>query len=245
MFFNFNKGTTNMKEIYTKAALRKCSKPRALNMLEVLYQNMSEEDKKNNSEMIADLMSFFTPKPTGKKPKTPLEWVNLAVSTEATRYYLCASYSDGKYLVATDGHRLHRMETKLPEGYYDKLGNAIELDGNFPQYERLFFDVDRRIKVTLDIEKAGLEHHGKKWHYVFDVNNVEVGFNKKYVDEALNGKTSVVGHIDVDIDFKAKKDEPLKDVEARRISEIEWSPFQSEDKSFMLMPIRLHAVRNT
>ena len=139
---------------------------------------------------------------------------------------------------------MHRIENNLPQGYYDKLGNAIALDSNFPDYQRLFFDTEGKIKVTLDIEKAGLEHHGKKWYYVFDIEGAEIGFDKKYVDEALNGKTSVVGHIDVDIDFKAKEDEPLKDVEARRINEIEHSPFQSEDKSFMLMPCRLHAVRN-
>lgn len=216
----------NMKEIYTKAALRKCSKPKALDKLEILYQNMSEDDKAKYSDDIADLFSFFTPKPTGKKPKTPIEWVNLAVSTEATRYYLCASYSDGKWLVGTDGHRLHRMETELPKGYYDKLGNAIDLDGTFPQYERVFFDVEGKMKVTLDIEKAKLDKLHKKWIYVFDIDGCQIKFNKKYVDEALNGKTSAEGHVDVGIDFKEKS------------YVMQSSPFQSEDKTFMIMPNR-------
>lgn len=226
-----------MKEIYTKAALRKCSKPKALDKLKDIYISLSDEDKRINLDAFADLFSFFTPKPAGKKEKTPLEWVNLAVSTEATRYYLCASYSDGEWLVATDGHRLHRIKTDLPEGYYDKLGNAIDLDGTFSEYTRLFFETKDKLEVILDVEKAELEHHGKKWYYVFNVKGQEWGVNKKYFDDALNGKKVLKGHFDINI--KPKKDDKVVD-----LASIYFMPFQSEDKTLMLMPVKLHNVRN-
>lgn len=222
-----------MKELYTEAALRKCSKPKALTKLEKIYQGLHESDKENYFDDFADLMSFFTPTPTSKKVKTPLEWVNLAVSKEATRYYLAASYSDGEYLVATDGARLHRVKTDLPKGYYDKMGNAIDLDGNFPEYTKLFFDTKGKLEVTLGINKAELEKSGKNWVCVFNIEGYEYGINKKYLEDALNGKESLHGHLDI---------KPTDNLTLKRF--ISKFPFQSEDKSIILMPVKLQTARS-
>jgi len=162
----------------------------------------------------------------------------LAVSKEANRYYLCASYYDGEYLVGTNGHRMHRIEYAAPKGYYDSLGNAIDLDGTFPKYTRLFFDTEDKLKVILDIDKAELEKIGKKWFYVFNVEGVEYGINKKYFDDAANGKKALKGHFDISAT-------PSEDEDIRvREQAIEFSPFQSEDKSIMLMPVKLKSSRD-
>lgn len=223
-----------MKEIYTLAAQTKCGKTQAMQVLERFYENMSEEQQCLNKHDIAKLFSFFTPKATSKKAKSPIDWVNLAVSDDATRHYLVATYSDGEFLVATDGHRLHRIETDLLVGYYDKLGNAIDLDGTFPDYKRLIFDATGKVEVTLDIEKAKLDKQGKSWVYVFDVMGTPYVFKKKYVDDALNGKEVLKGHIDVNIESKDNKEIEQYILNA----EVIYHAFQSEDKSIMLMPFR-------
>jgi len=227
-----------MKELYTQAATIKCRKPKALELLKDMYQKMNDAEKEKYLDTIANLMSFFTPKPTGKVKK-PMDWVNLAISKEQSRYYLCYAYSDGEWLVATDGHRLHRIKTSLSKGYHDTAGNAIDIDGTFPDYKKLFFDIKDKIEVTLDVDNANTEHYNKKWFYVFEVEGVEWAVNKKYLDEALNGNKILKGHFDVDVNLQKQVQESQDQFEARKKTNIVRSVFQSEDKTILLTPFKL------
>lgn len=62
-----------------------------------------------------------------------LDFVNLAVSKDDTRYNLCSAYRDTNKLVGTDGHRLHWVNS-LPDATPSFVDGRNE---QFPDYSRV------------------------------------------------------------------------------------------------------------
>lgn len=129
-----NKGVNKMTTIQTLAAnAGKLSKSKVQQLLADLYAKSDDELLQNK---LAGAYAHFMPA-LPKKAKTSFEWVCKARSKRAARYYINNAYSDGEYLVATDGHRLHYIPTELEEGYYDQNGDKIEVDATFPIWRRI------------------------------------------------------------------------------------------------------------
>ena len=73
------------------------------------------------------LYKHFLPRPQAK-PKTPEQWVQLAVATKKDpREYLHYAWSDGARFMASNGHRLHLVPTNLPPGFYDQALQRIDI----------------------------------------------------------------------------------------------------------------------
>lgn len=152
-----------------------------------LYDTASDDIKKD----LAAIYKYFTPS-MPKVTKCPLMWVYKAVSKEAAREYLNHSYSDGTHLIATDGYRLHYIKTDLEKGFYDSKGVQIDFEGNFPDFERIVPEAKHSQEVDFSKLELKTSERGKKIiQYVLPLNGKEHLFDKKIVDEALNGQTKV------------------------------------------------------
>jgi hypothetical protein len=98
---------------------------------------------------LATLYGYFIPA-LPAKPKTAAQWVQKAVPSKDVRYYLNnANVLAGK-LRGTDGHRLHIAPTDLVDGYYDKAGNLVEVDGRYPDIDRVIPNGPNRIEVKFN-----------------------------------------------------------------------------------------------
>lgn len=88
---------------------------------------------KDDRPVIAD---FRTPVGSTMIPASmfdDLRWVMKAQSVDETRYYLNGLYFEKKYIVATDGHRMHNIEhetsmTKVAGGILPRTGAKIIMD---------------------------------------------------------------------------------------------------------------------
>lgn len=168
-----------MNNIQTHAYLSdKPNKARARQLLEQLYNQAPDG-------AYAELYKYFEVKPS-KKPKSLEEWVNLARSSEAVKPQLHHTHYDGEYLTATDGHRLHRIKTKLPQvGYYHADGSYMYIEWKFPETQRVFptptycFDFDMTLHCKIE----------DKNHYRLDVFNNVWFFKRNYLDQ-LMGETT-------------------------------------------------------
>ena len=150
-----------------------------------LMDAMNDNRSMTEAEM-AQLYAYFMPK-TPAKPKTPEAWVALAMAKNDVREYLQFLYSDGKRLMATDGHRLHIVPTELPEGYYDKQLNKLEnIEYRYPEVDRV---IPENYSMTLDPKELKAIHYGTEdgkaprvaWAFG------ELAINKPYLDQALLG----------------------------------------------------------
>ena len=146
--------------------------------------------------LFAGLYAYFMPN-TPKKPKTSEQWVNLAMAVNDVRYYLNQAYvaENGDY-VCTDGHRCHILSgVDKSSGFYDKALNKVELDGKFPDYERIIPDVTKgsyKVFTLAELNLSVIDNGmGKKkdQRYIISVNDRMICINKKYWDEAVVGFT--------------------------------------------------------
>lgn len=155
---------------------RKITKAQAQSIIENLYNGVAADPKD-----LAALYKYFMP--AIPKKANPVAWVAKARSKEQSRYYITQSYCDGTYLVATDGHRLHCTLCDKPAGYYDHDGNVIDMEGTFPKWENIMPKVKH--SFAFDTAKALLgDYKGKA---TYELPDLGVAFNKRYVDDALNG----------------------------------------------------------
>ena len=131
----------------------------------------------------AQLYAFFMPKVN--PAKSNIAWVaGAAAQHDIGRPYLEYLYSDGTWLMATDGPRLHRIPTDLSAGYYDKSGTAISRDDKYPDVERLIPVRKERIPVT--VEDLSVVVITERMHaYRLPSGTL---LNKAYLDAALNGR---------------------------------------------------------
>ncbi|VAW77772.1 hypothetical protein MNBD_GAMMA12-3921 [hydrothermal vent metagenome] len=136
---------------------------------------------------LANLYSFFLPAKT-KKPKTSQAWIANAIADCDVRHYLNFAHVKDKELAATDGHRLHAMPTDLPDGYYDSAMNPVDVDGKYPDTERVLVQ-DRSKPILLDLSKTEIVHNAYKGKpddvYLFNVGDKQLAFRTKHINEAV------------------------------------------------------------
>ncbi len=136
----------NINEVATLAhTIKKPTKIIAFDIINRLSANMGDL----LPDDMAKLYAFFLPPVS--KPKTPDQWVSLAMGKKDVRYYLNYLYSDGARLTATDGHRLHFIRSELPEGYYDTAMNKCLVDTKYPDISCFLKEHD--YENPLDITK--------------------------------------------------------------------------------------------
>lgn len=185
---------TTMQDPITKAATRATAmkKPNKKEAHEIVRELISKGALTGHEA--AALYAYFMPS-VPARPKTPEQWVARAVAVNDVRAYLKYLYSDGKRLIASDGHRLHLCPTELPEGYYDT--NLQPLDsknmGKYPDVDRVTPKDGETHTVTA--EQLQVEEFGKPVTYVYRLPH-GVMVNKKYWDDAashLETTTYLVG----------------------------------------------------
>ena len=89
--------------------------------------------------MLTTLYAFHDSERPGSKAATDVfAWVYQAAGKDDTRLSIYAPYVDGGVLVATDGRRVHWVETTdYPEGYLDKRGRSLSVDWNYPAWRQV------------------------------------------------------------------------------------------------------------
>lgn len=190
---------------------KKPSKQDAAAIIEDLYntdiQNLDPEGYKLT---LARLYKHFIPA-LPKKPKTPFQWVSKAKSKEETRYYITEMYVRNNVLYATDGDRMHYINVDgYKDGYYtlNTKGDdivPIELDGNFPQVEKII--PEKKNHDTFKLDDLVIDNGFEQLAYKIDIFGTSCYVNKKYMDDILSitDKTQI---IDV-YTFNPKKETPL------------------------------------
>lgn len=141
-----------------------------------ILRDLMEQDTERGAEYWAPAYRYLlvSMKPaTGKAGKNDAAWVHLAVGVKDIRYYLNWDYSDGKRLMATDGHRLH-IATGItrPAGWYDKGGQMLTLADEegweYPDVDRIIprlSDCAAYAAVLSELESGeipGISRKGKK-----------------------------------------------------------------------------------
>lgn len=154
---------------------------------------------------LATLYGYFVPA-LPAKPKTAAQWVQKAVPTKDVRYYLNnANVLAGK-LRGTDGHRLHIAPTDLVDGYYDKAGNLVEVDGKYPDIDRVIPNGPNRIEVKFnsitDFNTGVHKYNGQTTETLMlrdvitnddgDTTQTACEVNKKYFQDAIANPSPVV-----------------------------------------------------
>jgi DNA polymerase III sliding clamp (beta) subunit (PCNA family) len=147
--------------------------------------------------ILVSMYNHFQPS-TPAKPKTPEQWLAKAMADKNdVRYYLQYICADGSNLVATDGHRLHIYTANtlpdgvktLPDGFYDKNMQKIELDAKFPNYKRVLPNSSRMGHESRKLTKSFLlsgeiRVHGGKEEAINVIGDIWV--NKQYLVDALS-----------------------------------------------------------
>ena len=144
------------------------------------------------AHLFACMYQYFQPaKP--KNPKTPEQWVSLAMGKKDILYYLNYIYSDGKRIAATDGHRLHVFETdKYAAGYYDKNMNLVH-NADYAQYPDIDTVMSDMQKFkTVDFDTLEVSTAGKDTVYRFD----GVSINAMYLKHACIGMDASIQYTD-------------------------------------------------
>ena len=172
-------------------------------LLKIIEKNPDIID--DNLGDFAQLYHYFTPS-IPKKPKNVFNWISLAKGKNDVRFYLNYVYCDLENIVASDGHRLHLSNNSLnlDPGYYNEAMHSVEVDGKFPDYNRLIPDVSKNhIKTSISDLTQDLDNDTKtKTHImVFDNGEIKVCLNKKYFDDA-------VAFLDMDV-FVSSGDNPV------------------------------------
>ena len=118
--------------------------------------------------------------------KRIIDKTRFAVSNEATRYYLNGIYlhsieKEGKNIlraVATDGHRLAKIETDLPKGV-DNLPGVIIPKKTISEVRKLIDEITDDIKISLNESKI-----------VFSINNIVL--SSKLIDGSFPDYEKVI-----------------------------------------------------
>jgi len=157
------------------------------------------------------------------RAKTAEQWAAKAVTgARDCRYYLQYLYSDGENLIATDGHRLHRVKTTsyAPGFYCPKSFNPVDVDVKYPDCERFFQGEPVLRKYHLsNARRCVISYRGKDFQVIkLPSENGDVGLNAQYINDATNNNSTADLYI-------ASPKEPVYGV--------------SEFGEFVVMPMRI------
>jgi len=178
----------NIPKLASSNKRRKLTKHACFN---VLLDMIRDKNTVAPDGHLADLYNYFIPS-LPKKPKTPVGWVALAAANNrhhrVALSYIC---SNGKYIAATDGERLHmHLTDKYSDGLYDHMMSPIGPSLSYPDVDRLLFT-----KNEVECSTDGLE--------IITLNNVgfaykigEWGYRKEHLDCALSVMTDHTAIID-------------------------------------------------
>ena len=167
------------------------SKPKKAEAFEVLNRILTETDSPAVDDL-AKLYAYFLPNPPARA-KTPEQWVTKAVAGKSNvRTYLQHMYSDGEYLIATNGHLLHGIPTKLPAGFYDTAGNQITVSDEYPDWRGALIEENFNTEITIaDLPTATVGGNPV-------VNLIgDTWVNLRYLQAVANGAptVTVTGHM--------------------------------------------------
>ncbi len=145
---------TRLNDIVTTACnLQKVDKMKKQDAMDLIMMMIESEEIPTDFDL-ARLYSFFIPN-LPAFPKTPLEWLRKSIAGPSeVRYYLGYIYKDGSTVVSTDGHRMHMVESdNIPEmdtdGFYNELGVKVDVDGKYPEWQRVTPKSDKSLTVNL------------------------------------------------------------------------------------------------
>jgi len=171
----------NINDIATLATkVRKPTERKAFRVIREMIENDSDEI--NIEESLALLYSYFLP-PLAK-PKTPEQWLMLAMGKTDIRFYLNYCYSDGKNFIASDGHRAHLMKTDKPKGFYNSAGDLVEVGHKYPSIYNII-PKGRAKKLPDDIKVVVTEGSGYQSPTATNIHN-DTYVQTEYLNDALS-----------------------------------------------------------
>ncbi len=142
--------------------------------------------EQNNCQDFAPVYQYLNKLPNVSK-KDPFYRVARACGVRDIRFYLSCVFADHKYIVATDGHRMHRYLTHgYKPGFHDrKTAEHLNCVDKFPVHEKVF------ARTKGDVHKCHL-YDLVVQQFCNGTNFVALPcgsrVNVKYLTEALNGK---------------------------------------------------------
>jgi len=185
---------------YTLKAKSKFKKGDAPRTLEALYQATEDEQFKHKLALVYGTM---TTKPAVKN--NPLAWVATASDPKCDSNRFDKLVVGKGYAMGCDGYRVHAY--KLPESqaaaldgkYIDASGNvlAIETSSNkrlpVDQILKMAVEAEYALSDTFDVSKCVIAKadHGPVEFFDVELFGQKCRFNKKKIEQALNGRQSV------------------------------------------------------
>lgn len=150
-----------------------------------LVQRLSREGSLDNSD-ISSLILYFMAKPP-KPVNDTMKWLSNACATayNEVRTVLKHIYIEQGKAYASDGHRLHCIDTDLSDGFYDpKTFEPVEIDCKPYRFSEQFAERAG--------EKKCFDQSGFKRVVLADKisllnEDMEVCVNEKYLLQAMNG----------------------------------------------------------
>ena len=126
--------------------------------------------------------------------RDPERWVDVAIDPDEARVALRYAYSDGEWLMGTNGHRIHRIKTKLPSGYYDDDCGMVPCDtpdeGAFPTNISKLFEKARGETTTIELGPVIVSWFVGRMQYTNRVNGIL--YQDRYLREAASGEVMQV-----------------------------------------------------
>jgi len=116
------------------------------------------------------------------KTDGPFKLASLFLAKRDVREFLNSIYSDGQYLIASNGRVLIRVAHRVDPGYYDVFGNLILPEiGKYPDFSRLFNSASKQTPL-LDLADAKLVQSTAKIQVgVFETEYGPAAFNVDYL----------------------------------------------------------------
>jgi len=119
------------------------------------------EDRAPTEEEWINIYQHFADTRGIAKAKSPIEWLSKHRANKDEWSHLSYLYSDGKRLIATDGHRLALLPTVLAPGFYDDDLNKLDVDHTYPNIDRVI-PVITRSHATVTIALADVQNMNRK-----------------------------------------------------------------------------------
>lgn len=170
------------------------SKEQAQNILKKLSGRLRGNKEAQNQ--LADLYTYFMP-PLPKRAKTPFQWAAKATG-RARQVPSCLQYIHvtSHYIEASDGLRAHWVANAedLEPGFYFRNGyRALPLeDDMFVDVRGILPSESSMVKQALNLQDMSLIQQGKIWAYELRIGERLVHIQKRFLDDAANGQTTLI-----------------------------------------------------